>query len=239
MSDFYDISDVVDNLRAEYSKTPEYKNSELPLVGIKQDHPIIIRREEEGLDRIVDRLQNELGNSKILYLKKLQQRTPAEWIKEWLTYHKTLFERVFRLCGRFRRIDVWFDTMDASENDYKIPSHILVPSRMSDLAGNVCALLKDQKDDLESKLKTMSKIHFEFIRIHPFTDGNGRIGRLIIDQLCLAFSLPTVMGGYPRADLKQRKAYHEAIKDCCYDLDCSKLMLWIRSKLEERSKQLT
>ncbi len=86
---------------------------------------------------------------------------------------------------------------------------------MSDLAGKVCDLLKEPQNTLEAKLKIMATIHFEFIRIHPFADGNGRIGRMIIDQLCLAFSLSTVMGGYPRADLKQRKAYHEAIKDCC------------------------
>lgn len=238
MPEYFPSSEVAGNLWAEYKKTNEYKRNRIPLVAIRQDHPIIIRREEEGLTRIVTQLETELSNTKILYLKKLQERAPSEWIREWLAYHKILFGRVLKFCGVYRREDVWFDTIDASEKDYKIPSSRLVPSRMSDLANDVCHLLTKQLDSFEAKLKTMAKIHFEFIRIHPFMDGNGRIGRIIIDQLCLAFSLPTVMGGYPRADIKQRRAYHEAIKDCCYDPTCEKLAQWIRYKLEERTKEL-
>jgi Fic family protein len=173
-----------------------------------------------------------------LYLKKLRDRVPSEWLSEWLTHHRILFGRVLTSCGVYRRKDVWFDTIEASEKDYKIPSYRLVPSRLSDLAGNVVRLINELGDNFEAKFKTMAIIHFEFIRIHPFADGNGRIGRMIIDQLCLAFSLPAVMGGYPCANLKQRRAYHEAIKDSCYDTDCTKLTTWIRGKLEEKDKQL-
>ncbi len=239
MSEFYHISEVIRNLWAEYEKTSEYRSDTQPIVGIKQDHPIIIRREEEGLGRIVDRLENELSNSKILYLKKLRDRVPSEWVFEWLTYHRILFGRVLKSCGVYRSKDVWFDTIEASEKDYKIPSFRLAPSRMSDLAGKVCDLLTQGQETYEEKLKIMAIIHFEFIRIHPFTDGNGRIGRIIIDQLCLAFSLPTVMGGYPRANIKQRRAYHEAIKACCFDPDCARLTQWIKSKIEERTKKLS
>lgn len=238
MSEFYHRTEVVTNLWDEYKKTSEYKRDTEPIVAISQDHPIIIRREEEGLHRIVDSLESELSNSKILYLKKLQGRVPSEWLSEWLTYHRVLFERVLTSCGCFRRKDVWFDTIEASEKDYKIPSYRLVPSRLSDLAGNVTRLINEQDGSLKAKLKIMAIIHFEFIRIHPFADGNGRLGRMIIDQLCLAFSLPTVMGGYPRANLKQRRAYHEAIKDSCYDPDCTRLTTWIQGKLEEKDKQL-
>lgn len=238
MAEFYHKDDVVDNLWAEYEKTDLFKRSKEPLVGIPQDHPIIVRREEEGLSRIVSMLGNELSDVKVLYLKKLQDRASSEWASEWLTYNRILFERVHKICGVYRRKEVWFDTIDASENDYKIPNSLLVPSRIAELADTVRALLNETHDELEAKVAVMAKIHFEFIRIHPFADGNGRIGRMIIDQLCLAFSLPTVMGGYPRADLKQRRAYHSAIKDCCYDPDCKKLIQWITSKLEDNAKLL-
>jgi len=141
MSEFYHVSEVVANLWSEYGKTSEYKSDTQPIVGISQDHPIIIRREEEGLRRIVDRLGNELSNSKILYLKKLRERVPSEWVSEWITYHRILFERVLKSCGVYRRKDVWFDTIEASEKDYKIPSNRLVPSRMSNLR-----LSKEQRD---------------------------------------------------------------------------------------------
>lgn len=235
MSEFYLVSDVVPNLWSEYEKTPEFQTSPEPLVGIKQDHPIIIRREEEGLSRIIDTLENDLSDSKILYLKKLRERAPSEWIGEWIKYHRILFDRVLKICGAYRSIDVWFDTIEASEKEYKIPNNRLVPSRMSELADRICHLLSQGQESPEEILTIMAIVHFEFIRIHPFVDGNGRIGRIIIDQLCLAFSLPTVMGGYPRANVKQRRAYHEAIKDCCFDPDCKKLTQWIKYKIEERT----
>jgi len=130
MPEFYLSSDVVRNLWAEYQRTPEFKNSKYPLVGIRQDHPIIVKREEDGLDRILKTLKQELSNTNVLYLRKLQERRASHWLKEWLTYHKTLFSRVLRVCGVFRRKDVWFDTLEASEKDYKIPQWSFVPSKL-------------------------------------------------------------------------------------------------------------
>lgn len=237
MANYYHKSDVVDNLWLEFKKTPEYKASRTPLVGIRQDHSIVIRREEEGLNMLVSRLENELGNTKILYLNKLRQRKPADWVKEWLEYNGILFSRVLRKRGRFRQKNVWFDTLDASEKDYKIPDYRYVPTRVAELATEVRSLIQKDKIDMTEKLRMIAKIHFEFIRIHPFEDGNGRIGRLIVDQMCLAFSLPAMVG-YPRADINQRRAYHAAIKDSCYDPDFSKLTQWIGSKLEKSNASI-
>lgn len=238
MSDYYHFKEVVDNLWLEYRKTLEYRNSPDKLVAIRQNHPIIVRREEEGLKIIISTIEKNLGDERTLYLEKLASRRPSEWIAEWLKYHKILFSRVLKDCGKYRSKDVWFDTLEASENDYKIPSHRLVPARMSELVYEVCHLVSNVGNNPENQLRTMAKIHFEFIRIHPFADGNGRIGRLIIDQLSLAFSFPTVMGGYPRANLKQRLAYHKAIKACCFDTECTQLTQWIRSKLDIVTKEL-
>ena len=37
----------------------------------------------------------------------------------------------------------------------------------------------------EDKLNILADIHFRFIMIHPFDDGNGRIARAITDQVSL------------------------------------------------------
>jgi len=49
--------------------------------------------------------------------------------------------------------------------------------------------------------------HFIFVYIHPYMDGNGRIGRFLMNAMLVA-------GGYPWAvvPLEERKTYMEALE---------------------------
>ncbi len=51
-----------------------------------------------------------------------------------------------------------------------------------------------------------ARVHGEFVKIHPFTDGNGRTSRLLMN-------LELMKAGYPAAVLpvEQRLAYYEAL----------------------------
>lgn len=60
----------------------------------------------------------------------------------------------------------------------------LVPTRIHELCNNLDQQLQSAKND-DEKLKTILKTHFDFERIHPFSDGNGRVGRLLIFYSCL------------------------------------------------------
>ncbi len=61
---------------------------------------------------------------------------------------------------------------------------------------------QDNRDDILTKL---ALLHIRFESIHPFIDGNGRTGRLILN-------LELMKAGFPPIDIKftDRKAYYDA-----------------------------
>lgn len=74
------------------------------------------------------------------------------------------------------------------------------------ISGSIAALLKQYEEKREVKLEDILEFHVELERIHPFDDGNGRLGRLIMMKECLRHQIvPFII------DDKQRGAYHRGI----------------------------
>ena len=68
------------------------------------------------------------------------------------------------------------------------------------------SLLENYSGDFSSYfLDKISKYHLEFERIHPFNDGNGRMGRLIINVQLLTLGFPQLI-----IRNKEKKDYYEA-----------------------------
>ncbi len=87
--------------------------------------------------------------------------------------------------GEFRTSQNWIGGRRPGEADFVPPPHHLVPGCMGDLESFFHAT-----DDGMPILLRAGLAHLQFETIHPFLDGNGRVGRLLITMLlCQAGAL--------------------------------------------------
>ena len=76
--------------------------------------------------------------------------------------------------------------------DYKkLPNEVggMETALPEEAAGNMKALLTAYNAKEEKTLEDILDFHVKFERIHPFQDGNGRVGRLIMFKECLKYNI--------------------------------------------------
>ena len=97
--------------------------------------------------------------------------------------------------GAYRTLDVM-----AAGTGFRYPSWLSVPERMAAFAQTLAA------GPGEHPVIHASRAHLGFVTIHPFRDGNGRVGRLLMNLLLLR-------AGYPIAVIPvgRRAAYLDAL----------------------------
>lgn len=92
--------------------------------------------------------------------------------------HKILLQGVrgeHKQPGNFRTSQNWIGGASINDATFIPPVHSSLPELMSDVE-------KFANDDLNKfpELLKIALLHYQFETIHPFLDGNGRVGRLMI-----------------------------------------------------------
>ncbi len=119
-----------------------------------------------------------------------------------LEIHKIAFEELYDWAGKWR-------TTEVSVGQLIPPKPTLVLQSMYQFLDNLnfkISISKTQNDHIECLVYA----HYEFIRIHPFNNGNGRTGRILMNLIALKF-------GYQPLELyhregESRKFYINAMK---------------------------
>lgn len=119
--------------------------------------------------------------------------------------HRHWLGSIFSWAGEYR-------TVNLSKGDFVWPPASLVSQNMSEFENSFLKKLTPCHPGLIEQISLhIAKVHAEFLLVHPFREGNGRMARLISDLMAL-------QAGYPAPDFafdqkRNRVRYLDAVKN--------------------------
>ena len=112
------------------------------------------------IDLIIDRAEEKLTESLIKELHLILKSGTSDSRKDWFT------------VGDYKRLP-----NEVGGNETTAPE---------DVHRQIKALLKEYNSKKQKSFEDIIDLHQRFEAIHPFQDGNGRVGRLVMFKECLA-----------------------------------------------------
>lgn len=130
----------------------------------------------------------------------------------------TIDER-YNFAGQFKKIPNELKNIDLK---------LAQPHEVEELL----TLLLDEYKDVKMDLERVADFHKKFELIHPFNDGNGRIGRFIMMKQCIQFDIDFIL-----IDEKNERQYRDALFESQLENDNSYLLKVFEEGQENFKKQ--
>lgn len=186
MVDEAELSESVYNSNAIENSTLTLKETEKILLEMELSREISLREvfEAKNLSRVMQYIRT-----------KSNEELSKEII---LLLHQMLIGNINdNIAGRFRR-----------QGEYvRIGTHIAAaPEHIEQMLGEI--LIEYSSNHETYFAEKIAKFHLNFETIHPFTDGNGRIGRVLINYQLYRLGFPSVI-----IRDKEKKIYYQGFKD--------------------------
>jgi len=147
-------------------------------LNLQQAERVVMGQEEQVIarDRDVQEVINYRRAMELIgeYPTQSSKTTVDEDMVKKL--HRIIADRILpgEKCGEYRTIQVVVKNSQTGEVSFRPPAAFAVHYQLKELLDFV----NDANADVHSVIKA-GIMHYEFVRIHPFIDGNGRVGRCL------------------------------------------------------------
>lgn len=100
------------------------------------------------------------------------------------TWHRRWLGEIYDWAGDYRSVNM-------AKAGFLFAAANLIPALMDDFSQGYLSVYTPCNEMDESELaEALATIHVEFIIIHPFREGNGRLGRLLATVMALQAGMP-------------------------------------------------
>ncbi len=182
-----EIPEAVYNSNAIENSTLTLKETERILLNLEVSRDLDLREvfEAKNLARVSE------------YIRKKSQEKDVDREMILLLHQMLIININDQIAGRFRQAGEYV----------RVGAHIAPPPEQ--IEGLISDALLEYQGDLQAHpLDRIAKFHLAFETIHPFCDGNGRIGRVLINYQLGRQGLPPII-----IRDKEKKAYYQTFTE--------------------------
>jgi len=161
--------------------------------------------------------------------KSFREPLTLDMLKAW---HRLLFAATTSLVnpGEWRQGDTPMQVISGAYGReivyYEAPPSTRVPREMERFVGWYSSASLPLKGQVPEAILKSSIAHLYFESIHPFEDGNGRIGRAIAEKALSQSLGRPIMLSLSKTIEANKKAYYDALKEAQRVLDITTWMVY-------------
>ena len=185
----------------KFSKIFTYNTNAIEGSKLTQEEVKDLLEKDKWPNKYKEDIAEALGvDEAISYIRNTKEHLSLELIKK---IHKIVFNNSKSFAGKLRKKGEEVVVMDSKRN---IIHEGAPQARINHLLRELAEWYKSNINQYPG-LILGAVVHNQFENIHPFRDGNGRVGRILLNNILIKHRLPPI-----NIDLKNRVEYYSSLQ---------------------------
>lgn len=195
------ISHLSEQLWKEFSKIFTYNTNAIEGSKLSLKEVEALLEDDKWPTKSKEDIAEAFGvDEAISHIRNVQDHISINLIKN---IHRIVFKNSKSFAGRLRKKGEEVVVMDSFGN---VVHEGTPQTRVSHLLAELVEWYSKNKDKYPGLLLA-AVVHNQFENIHPFRDGNGRVGRILLSNILIKHRLPPI-----NIDFKNRLEYYQSLQ---------------------------